>query len=216
MTPWTTPPITLCPISLSIDPVVGSPLPVSLDLIKLHCAVDGIDQDELLETYLFAAIHAFEGTTHRTLFQRQHRWVLASFPFPCSTNLNQSIWLPRGRAVSVDHIDYVSGGITTTLRGPTSIPVGTDYQEALFDGAGLILPIAGQSWPSTDCNVPEPVKITFTAGWQSNELPSDVLTALLFHIRMSLDDNRTDPQKTQANLDAFEALVSGYRLSRSY
>jgi uncharacterized phiE125 gp8 family phage protein len=209
--------MTLCPIRLDIDPVPTSPLPVDLTLVKSHCAVDFDDQDDLLMTYIMAAVNAFENTTHRTLFLREHRWVLKGFPLLYRHALYQRIWLPRGKTRSVEQIDYWQGGIQFTLTGPTSTPAGDNYQEDLRgDDGGMIMPPRGQSWPSTDCDAPAPVTITFTAGWTTAELPSDILTALLFFVRTSLDDARTDPQKTEADLRSFEAMVSGYRISRFY
>ena len=204
----------LSPIRLDIETLVASPLPVDLDLIKQHCAVDSTDQDELLETYLIAAINAFENTTHRTLFRRGHVWVLKEFPF----DTYQHIWLPRGKTRSVDMIEYVSNGETVTLTGPTSgSPMGADWQEDLRgDDGGLILPPRGQSWASVDSDAPDPVTVYFTAGWGVDELPSDILNALLWYVRTSLDDARTDPQKSEANMRVFESLVSGHRLTRFY
>ena len=83
----------LCPIAIDVDPLEASPLPVDLDLIKAHCSVDFADQDELLETYLLAAVKAFEDTTHRTVFRRSHRWSLRDFP----RSVFGHIRLPRGK-----------------------------------------------------------------------------------------------------------------------
>ena len=204
----------LHPLRLDIDPVATSPLPVSMALIKQHCAVDFDNQDDLLQTYLFAAITAFENTTHRTLFLREHRWILKGFPYASMGNLYQHIWLPRGKTVSVDSVEYVSNGETITLA---SSPTGTDWQEDLRgDDGGLLMPPQGESWPTADMDVVAPVTITFTAGYDADALPSDILNALLWFIRTSYDDGRTDPQKQEANLQVFETLVSGYRLTRFY
>jgi uncharacterized phiE125 gp8 family phage protein len=203
----------LSPLRLDIDPAPTSPLPLDLTLVKSHCAVDFNDVDDLLTTYIMAAVAAFENSTHRSIVQREYRWVLAGFPiYP-----HERIRLPRGKTVSVTQIDHISDGSTVTLTGPTSTPAGDEYQEDLRgDDGGVLLPPQGQQWPTADCDVPDPVTITFQAGYDAATLPSDILNALLFHIRNSLDDQRTDPQKTQANLAAFETLVSGYRLSRVY
>jgi uncharacterized phiE125 gp8 family phage protein len=203
----------LLPKRLDVDPLVGSPFPIDLDLIKSHLAIDYSDQDELIEKFALAAIEAFEGTTHRTLIQREHTWVLASFPF----SYKLGIWLPRGRTVSVEQIAYVSGGQTVTLTGPTSTPTGDDYQEDLRgNDGGCLLPLQGESWPSVDIDAVAPVAISFTAGWETAEMPADALNALLFFIRTSLDDARTDPMKSEANMRVFEAMVSGFRLTRFY
>lgn len=203
----------LSPLRLDIDPVPTSPLPIDLGLVKSHCAVDFDDVDDLLTTYIMAAVNAFENTTHRSLFAREHRWVIDGFPiYPW-----ERIRLPRGKTVSVASIEYSSNGSHATLTGPTSNPVGTDYLEDLRgDDGGLLMPAQGEQWPTADLDVPDPVVITFQAGYDAATLPSDILTALLFFIRTSLDDGRTDPTKQEANLRAFESYVSGYRLSRVY
>jgi len=202
--------MTLCPLRLDIDAVPTSPLPLDLALVKSHCAVDFDDQDDLLTTYIMAAVNAFENTCHRSIVQREHRWVLSAFPiYPY-----ERIWLPRGKTVSVDSVEYVSNGVTIMLA---SSPTGTDWQEDLRgDDGGVLLPPQGEQWPTADLDAASPVTITFTAGWDTAALPQDVLNALLWFIRTSFDDGRTDPQKQAANLTVFETLVSSYRLTRIY
>lgn len=209
----------LQPIRLAIDPVVTSPFPLDMTLIKQHVAVDFSDQDALLESYALAAIDAFENSTHRTLFLRGHYWTLRDFP----RTGYQEIHLPRGKTQIVHHIAYTFNGVVTELYGPGntehgSPPApGTDWLEDITgDDGAVLMPPQGESWPTVDLDVPSPVLIHFLAGYMDGQLPSDILNALLFHIRTSLDDQRTDPQKTQANLATFETLVSGYRLSRVY
>lgn len=205
----------LSPIQLDVDPLSSSPLPVDLDLIKLHCSVDGDDHDQQLEVYLLAAIQAFEDSTHRTLLARDHRWVLRDFP----RWSYQWLHLPRGKTRSVAKIEYVRDGQTVTLTGPSSSPAGTDYLENLSgDDGGVLMPPQGGTWPDVDLDHPAPVTITFTAGWQPEELPADVLHTLLFSVRIMLDDLRgsEDATRQPVVLRTFEALASPYRLSRFY
>lgn len=205
----------LSPIQLDVDPLNASPLPVDLDLIKTHCAVDGIEQDDQLEVYLLAAIQAFEDSTHRTLLAREHRWVLRDFP----RWSYQWIRLPRGKTRSVAKIEYVRDGQTVTLTGPSSEPAGADYLEDLRgDDGGVLMPPQGGTWPEVDCDHPAPVTITFTAGWLPAELPKNVLHTLLFSVRIMLDDLRgsEDPTRQPVVIRTLEALTSPYRLSRFY
>lgn len=206
--------MTISPIRLDIETLPATPLPISLDLVKTHCAIDFTDQDTLLSAYVMAAIKAFEDTTHRTLFRRGHSWVLDRFPW----TPYQQLTLPRGKTRSVDRIEYVNGGVTIEMTGPSSgSPAGTSWQEDLRgDDGGVIMAPRGSTWPSVDVDAPAPVTITFTAGWSADELPPDALNALLFYVRTALDDARTDPVKAQQNIATFEAMVSGYRLSRVY
>lgn len=207
--------LSLIPLRLEVDPLAASPLPFSLDRIKTHCAVDDDDFDEELALYFLAAVQAFENSTHRTVYRRPHRWVLADFP----READRAIELPRGRTVRVDRIEYFRDGSMRTLRGPSSNPQGTDYREhSGGDSGARLLPSYGQGWPTVDCDHPAPVMIHFEAGWDEDELPQDILNALLYRTRMSLDDERgaVDATRLSPARGAWEAMVSGWRLSRFY
>ncbi len=199
---------------LEVAALTMSPLPIDLSVIKSHCSIDGNDFDTLLETYLFAAINWAEGYTCRSIFSRTHTWVLKEFPIWD----NQEIRLPRGKTQSVQNIQYVNGGSTTTITGPTSDTPGTSYQEDLTgDNGGVVMPPQGNNWPSIDYDVPAPVKINFTAGWLSSEVPDQVIHSILF----AIDDmfemrGAKDVQNAGSNLNARMALISPYRLHRFY
>jgi uncharacterized phiE125 gp8 family phage protein len=207
--------MTLCPTRLDVDPLVSSPPLIALQLLKTHLAVDFADLDALIQLNLAAAVEAFEAATHRTVVRRAHRWVLADFP----QAIYQKIRLPRGKTRSVATIEVDRAAGLLTLKGPTSTPAGTDFKEDLRgDDGGLLMPPAGASWPSAELDRPAPVTITFTAGWDAAEVPADVQRALMFWVRAGVDDERgaIDPAKLAANRQTFEALVSGWRLSRWY
>ena len=205
---------TLCPIRLSVSALDSSPLPIDLALIKTHCAIDTTDFDTLLTTYLLAAIAWAEGTTHRTIFSRAHIWTLRQFPY---CDYYQEIPLPRGKTQSVESIQYVVNGQTLTLTGSSSSPVATGYQEDLRgDDGGTLRPAFGSTWPSVDYDAPAPVTINFTAGWLSNEVPSDVVHALLFAVSDAFETRSTADMSQGRNFDVREALISPYRLSRLY
>lgn len=203
----------LIPLRLEVEPLEGSPLPLDLSFVKQHLAIDYDDNDALIEQYVLAAIRAFEDTTHRTIYSREHVWVLQDFPLTAY----QHIDLPRGRTTAVASIVYYDGDTATTLTGPTSAPAGTEYQEDLRgDHGGVVMPPLGSCWPSTNVEHVAPVTITFTAGWAGDEVPPDITQALLWYVRTALDDNRSDPMKAEANNRVFEAMVSGWRLDRFY
>lgn len=207
----------LCPLRLDIDPLSeGSPQWwIDEALVKKHCRVDFSDEDAGLHLYLRAAIEWAENVTHRTIFQREHRWVLREFPggrFP-------EIRLPRGKTVSVDSIQYYSGGTAYDLIGPSSSsPAGTGYQEDLrSDEGGVLIPPRGGTWPSIDTDVPAPVTVTFTAGWAAGEIPAQLLQAILLATADGYDLRSSGDLAGQgANLNARNALVSGFHLSRWY
>jgi uncharacterized phiE125 gp8 family phage protein len=206
--------MTLCPILLDVSTLDASPLPLSLTLAKQHLAEDSTDNDELIETYILAAIKWAEGQMRRTIYSRSHSWTLKDFP----RGPDQTIRLPRGKTQSVESIAYVSGGSTVTLTGPSSgSPAGTDYQEDLRgDDGGILLPLSGASWPSTDIDAIAPVTVTFTAGYLAAEVPQDIIHALLFAISDAFENRGTADMSAGRNFDTRQALISPYRLHRWY
>lgn len=206
--------MTLCPILLDVSTLDASPLPLSLTLAKQHLAEDSTDNDELIETYILAAIKWAEGQMRRTIYSRSHSWTLKDFP----RDRDQTIRLPRGNTRSVESVAYVSGGSTVTLTGPSSgSPAGTDYQEDLRgDDGGILLPPRGASWPSTDIDAIAPVTITFTAGYLAAEVPQDIIHALLFAVSDAFENRGTADMSAGRNFDTRQALISPYRLHRWY
>lgn len=216
----------LCPLQLDIDALaIGSPWPIDEALIERHCRIDDDDDAALLEMYLRAAISWAENTTHRTIFNRPHRWVLKEFPY----HGREVIRLPRGKTSSVSVINYVAGRQARMLKGPTSgSPGGIDYQEDLgSDDGGALMPPQGGCWPSVDCDAIRPVEIEFNAGWQPDEVPADIVHALVFAMAdafdLRLSEGFTGANSTSARiasagtrLGARESLISPYILSRWY
>jgi len=203
----------LHPLRLEVAPVDASPLPVNLDLIKQHSAIDSSDFDTLMETYLLAAIAWAEGAMHRTIFARSHTWVLRGFP----CDVRQEIRLPRGKTQSVESIEYVHNGATVALTGPSSSPAGTDYQEDLTgDDGGVVMPNDGAVWPAYEIEVPAPVTIKFTAGWQPAQVPSEIIHALLFAVNDAFEMRGAADMNAGPGFQARNALISAYRLTRFY
>jgi uncharacterized phiE125 gp8 family phage protein len=206
--------MTLQPLRLEVSALDASPFPLDIALVKQHCAIDGDDFDGLIDVYMKAAILWAEGAMHRTVYARDHSWVLRDFP----RDGCQDIWLPRGKTQSVESIVYYQGGSAHTLTGPSSTPAGSGYQEDLGgDHGGVIMPVAGGSWPSVDLDVPRPVAINFTAGYLTEEVPDDILHALLFSVSDAFDmRGSADITSGGRNFETREALISGYRMVRFY
>ena len=204
------------PLRLEIDPLTASPLPISLSLVKDHCAIDTDDFDALLDTYIRAAIDWAETTTRRTIYSRSHVWVLRDFPLTG----RQDIHLPRGKTQSVESVQYTDGDLVTqTLEGPSSgSPDGSDYREDLRgDDGGVLVPNDGETWPDADTFAPDPVTINFTAGWLESEVPDNVTTAILFAVNDMYEmRGAVDVARAGARLDTREALIAPYRLMRFY
>lgn len=214
----------LSPLRLEIDPLAdGSPSwLIDEDYVKAQLRVDFGDDDDFLQLAVRGAIIWAENASHRTIWRRGHKLVLDCFP----ETAYQSIWLPRGRTISVERIRYSSNGSLLTLTGPSSIPPGTAYQEDLRGDLGAILmPPRGGVWPPTDYDVPAPVTIEYTAGWLTTELPPDLMQAILLAISDSYDlrgsadflvagNSSATLAKAGETLAVRETMISPYRMSR--
>lgn len=207
----------LCPLRLDIDKlsIDGSPWAIDEALVKTHCRIDFDDDDANLQAYVESAVLWAENFTHRTIIRREHRWTLAEFPY----DGRLAIRLPRGKCSAVSGIVYSLNGAATTLRGPTSSPVGTDWQEDLTaDAGGVLMPPRGASWPSADIDVPAPVVFDFTAGYDAAEIPADLLNAVLMACADAWDIRGSGDSIDMAGkrLQSRESLASSYMLPRIY
>lgn len=158
--------------------------------------LDGDHDDKLADFLIPAALDWAEGVTRRSIVARTHYWTFAQFP--CG-----AIRLPRGKTQSVSSIIYDTGGSLTTLRGPSSgSPIGTAYREDLGGDQGAqLFPRYGQSWPSADESAPQPVLVTFSAGW--TDAPVQIKHAMALYCGVEMDGGA---------LDAAEALLMPWRL----
>lgn len=194
-------------ITLDID--APDQIPFDLELLKsdLRISTDDLD-DVLMSQYIPDAVEWAEGAMRRSIMVRDHRWILAEFP--CGAD--QTIRLPRGKVQSVASVAYVAGGVTTTLRGPSSgSPVGSDYQEDLRGHCGRLLPLRGASWPSVDIDVPSPIVITFRAGWSTaDEVPADIKRAMTASVYGALELDGLLTVKGGFDSDFRDKLISGW------
>jgi hypothetical protein len=76
-------------------------------------------------------------------------------------------------------------------------------------------------WPTADCQEIAPVVINYTAGWATDEVPSDILHAILFSVEDAFDLRGTadvDPRilTSGPRIHARESLLSGWMLQRWY
>lgn len=185
------------------------------DLLKVHCAVDGEDLDDLLSLYEAAAIAWAEDMTNRTLLAREHVFVVSDFP-RCAWP--QEVVLPRGLCQSITSVQYTSGGELQTLAD-------TGYQKDLKseNGARLLPPI-NQDWPSVDLGAINPVVFTYEAGWPTPiTVPKKIHHALMFAVADMLEVRGvTDLQALMGiaasgkTFDARMSLISKYVINKVY
>lgn len=124
--------------------------PLTLAEAKLHCKVDGTDDDTLITALIVAARQQAEHRTGRALITQQWEYTLESFP--------ARIDLPMPALVSVQSVKYLDeNGALQTLAS-------TEYQVVISELVGYIQPAYGKSWPS--CRVqPDSVVVAYTCGY---------------------------------------------------
>lgn len=184
--------------------------PLDLALLKADLRIDSNDLDEVLLTqYIPSAVEWAEGVMNRSIIARDHRWVLSGFP----TGRDLTITLPRGKTQSVTSVIYFTGGRREMiLRGPSSKPAGSDYQEDRHGHAGRLLPLRG-GWPSTDTDVPAPVTITFQAGWPDHKtVPPTIKRALTAHVFEQMELIGLLTIRTGFDSEFTEKLLSSWRI----
>jgi uncharacterized phiE125 gp8 family phage protein len=144
--------------------------PITLAEAKLHCRVDGSDEDTLLTLMIGAARRAAENRTGRALLTQT--WELALDAFPAS-----EIELPLPPVQSITSIKYLDA------NGAEQVVDGADY--ALDNYGSMrhwVIPAAGAEWPAS-LAAANAVKVRFVAGYgAAAAVPQDIKAWLLLAI----------------------------------
>lgn len=159
--------------------------PVSLAMARLHCRVDGAEEDALLGTLIAAARQWCESWTGRALCTQTWRLSLDRFPLTRGEGLAQReqwgdapgtggvIRLPRPALIAVTAVEYVdTAGVLRTLAAD-QVLVGADEEPARLTPAyGLIWPVP--RWQA------DAVRVTYTAGYgAAAAVPEAIKQAML-------------------------------------
>lgn len=124
--------------------------PVTLAEAKLHCKVDGTDDDTLLTALIVAARQQAEHRLGRALCTQTLEKVLDTFP--------DDIKLPMPPAKTIVSVKYLdTAGVEQTLASNT-------YSLDKDSEPGWLTPAYGLSWPDTYA-VPNAVRVRYTCGY---------------------------------------------------
>lgn len=139
--------------------------PLTLAEAKLHCRVDGTDEDSLIESLIVAARAHCEAVTHRQFVTATYEMTLDAFP-------DADIALPCPPLRSVTGITYVDGsGVTRTVS--TSV-----YNVDTVREPGRVTLAYGETWPTTRLE-PNAVRVTFAAGYgEPASVPPGIVAAM--------------------------------------
>lgn len=148
-------------MSSQLSPVaVPASTPIDVEELKTHLRISHDDEDNDLQTLIFAAVGQIDGRDGwlgRALITQQWQLILNCFPATC-------ISIPLPPLQSIDEIRYLDAfGAEQTLSS-------ADYTVHAGEPATLS---SKTCWPSTACR-PDAVKITFTAGYgdTANDVPA--------------------------------------------
>lgn len=144
--------------------------PITLAEAKLHCRIDGADDDALVTALIVAARQQAENRTGRALITQQWRYDLDAFPV-------DTIELPKPKLQSVQSITYLD------TNGTRQTMTGTEYDVITAEMVGAVLPAYGKTWPSCR-NHPGSVQISFTAGYgaAASDVPQAIRQWMLLAI----------------------------------
>lgn len=151
--------------------------PVTLAEAKLHCRVDGTDDDALFTGVIIpAARESAEHRTGRALVTQ--KWELSLEAFPAG-----AFDLPKPPLQSVESIKYRDTAGNLQTLGPAAYTVHTSSL------AGKVAPAYGTSWPATRGQL-DAVTVSFTAGYgDRSTVPAGLKSWILLAIG-TLYENR--------------------------
>lgn len=187
-----------------IQTVAPNEEPVTLAEAKLHCKVDGAEDDALLTALIVSARQQAEHRTGRALVTQQWELTLDRFPV-------DSLELPNPKLVSVESVTYLDAdGVRQTLAN-------TEYQVVTDELIGRILPAYGKSWPS--CRVqPGSVVVSFTCGYgAAAAVPPSIKTWMLLAVGTWYGQREgiiTGTIVAELPRDFFAALLDPYWVAR--
>jgi uncharacterized phiE125 gp8 family phage protein len=144
--------------------------PVTLTEVKLHCRVDGTDEDALLTGIIIPAARRFaEGRTGRALVTQT--WELALDAFPAA-----EIELPMPPVQSITSVKYLdTTGVEQTI----------DAANYALDSYGMrpwLLPAYEYEWPEALASS-NAVRIRFVAGYgAAAAVPADIKAWIMLAI----------------------------------
>lgn len=152
--------------------LITAPLgePVTIEDARLHCRIDGSQDDEVLRALVAAARNYVEAYTGRALVNQT--WELRVDQFPLYFQI------PKAPLASVTSITYVD------LEGNTQTLSSSAYQlvneTGPFSQPGKIFQAYNETWPSSRGHIDD-VRVRYVAGYGA---PADVPEAIKAAIKL--------------------------------
>lgn len=175
--------------------------PLDLATAKLHCRVDGTDEDTLITALIVAAREQAEHETGRALVTQTWELVHDSFP--------EAFVLRRAPIQSVTSLKYLD-----SATGAEQTLAGTDYLLDKDSEPGYVVPAYGKAWPAS-YGVPNAVRVRYVAGYGvAATVPQAIKQWMLLAIGTMYENRATGgAAQTYAIPDNFwGGLLDPYRL----
>lgn len=176
-------------------------LPITLEELKAHLCVVEDFQDELLRSYLEAAVDWARETTRRAISKRDYLITRDRFP--------SGLWdLPLGKIQEITSVKYIdANGLVQTWGGsplPYEVDLATDFSPRLR-------PKQNQSWPSTG-DFMSAAQVNCTAGWDQSDIPFTVRSAILLKCAELSEARAPGDPEGEATANAADLLISNWTL----
>lgn len=178
--------------------------PLTLAEAKLHCRVDGSDEDALITALIVAAREQAEHETGRALVTQT--WELVHDAFPEAFVLRRA---PIQSVTSLKYLDSADG--TEQTLDPADYLLDKDSEP------GYVVPAYGKAWPAT-WPVPNAVRVRYVCGYGlAAAVPVAIKQWMLLAIGTMYAERETIIAGQAASLpDRFWAgLLDPYRLYES-
>lgn len=175
--------------------------PLDLATAKLHCRVDGTDEDALITALIVAAREQAEHETGRALVTQT--WELVHDTFPDAFVLRKS---PIQSVTSLKYLDAASGAEQTLDPA--------DYLLDKDNEPGYLVPAYGKAWPAT-WPVPNAVRVRYVCGYGlAGAVPQAIKQWMLLAIGTMYENRATGGAgQVYAIPDRFwSGLLDPYRL----
>ena len=155
--------------------------PVTIAEARLWCRIDDDDatQDAILMLLIIAARERAEEITGRSFASRQMELRLDAFP-----EGDMAIDLPYSPVSAVSSITYRTSDGDSVLAGSPQA-----FQADTGSTPGRVMPLVGQSWPSTDGSLGA-VRISYTSGYANTTAMPKLLRVFMMAFISTLYENR--------------------------
>lgn len=179
---------------------------VSIIEARSHCRASDAD-DAILDLYVDAAVQAVQDATGRALITET--WRLSLPEFPCD-----DIILPRAPLLSVTEVRYWTDA---------AVPVDTVLAASVYQVIAPAGPTApegrvrlgpAQTWPATQPERADAVRVTFTAGYgvDPDLVPAPLRAAVLLLTGDLYENREAGGAKALSENPTVQRLLSPYRI----